>query len=69
MKLTLTISEATVLSGLSRSTFYKLFNAGVLTPRKVGNRTLILLSELEMFLSNLPTAKFGPNVESMRGSR
>jgi predicted DNA-binding transcriptional regulator AlpA len=47
------------MSGLGRSTLYKLFNEGKLTPRKSGKRTLILVSELESYLKNLP--KGGPS--------
>jgi len=56
-KISVTILEACELSGLSRSTLYKLFkdpSAGI-TPRKVGSRTLILVKELEDYLNNLPS--------------
>jgi excisionase family DNA binding protein len=53
-KLAVTLPEASALSGLSRSTFYKLFASGALKPRKVGKRTLILLPELEAFIRTLP---------------
>ena len=54
-----TLAQASEMSGLGRSTLYKLFNEGKLTPRKSGKRTLILVSELESYLKNLP--KGGPS--------
>lgn len=57
-KLTVTLQEARALTGLSRTTFYKLFSKGELTPRKAGKRTLILVSELESYVKNLPTGGF-----------
>nr|WP_316651405.1 helix-turn-helix domain-containing protein [uncultured Gellertiella sp.] len=53
-KVAVTIPEATAMSGLGRTFLYKLFNEGKLTPRKAGKRTLILVSELEAYLNNLP---------------
>ncbi|KQZ92263.1 hypothetical protein ASD64_19375 [Mesorhizobium sp. Root157] len=53
-RLTVTVPEARQLTGLSRTTLYKLFNQGKLTPRKAGKRTLILVSELEAFVNSLP---------------
>lgn len=53
-KLAVTISEARQLTGLSRTTFYKLFTSGKLIPRKAGKRTLILASDLEAFINGLP---------------
>ena len=54
-RITVTIREACELSGLGRSTIYNLFKSGDLTPRKCGKRTLILVKELEDYLSNLPS--------------
>lgn len=53
-RLTVTVPEARQITGLSRTTFYKLFSQGKLTPRKAGKRTLILVSELEAFVNSLP---------------
>lgn len=58
-KLAVTVREAGQLTGLSRTTLYKLFSNGKLTPRKVGKRTLILVSELEAFVNGLPAG--GPS--------
>jgi excisionase family DNA binding protein len=54
VKLAVTIKEASILTGIGRSSLYKLFNEGKLTPRKAGKRTLILVAELENFLRSLP---------------
>ena len=53
-KIAVTLPEATALSGIGRSSLYKLFNEGKLTPRKAGKRTLILVEELEAFVKSLP---------------
>lgn len=55
-KISVTIPEAISLSGIGKTTLYKLFNAGELTPRKCGKRTLILVEDLKRFLESLPTA-------------
>ena len=43
-----------MISGLGRSSLYKIFNEGKLTPRKAGKRTLILVTDLEAYLKSLP---------------
>lgn len=53
-KIAVTIREAIALSGIGRSSLYKLFNEGKLTPRKAGKRTLILVAELENYIKSLP---------------
>ncbi len=53
-KIAVTLREATALSGIGRSSIYKLFSAGKLTRRKAGKRTLILVAELEGYLKSLP---------------
>ena len=53
-KIAVTIAEAAVISGLGRSSLYKIFNEGKLTPRKAGKRTLILVTDLEAYLKSLP---------------
>lgn len=52
-KIAVTLREAAELSGLGRSSLYKLFNEGKLTPRKAGKRTLILV-EVSAFVASLP---------------
>jgi len=59
-KIAVTIPDATALSGIGRSSLYKLFNQGKLTPRKSGKRTLILVAELEDYVKNLPAG--GPTI-------
>lgn len=53
-KLSVTIPEAMSMTGLGRSTIYRLFDEKKLIRRKCGNRTLILVSELEEFVRTLP---------------
>ena len=53
-KIAVTIPEAVELSGIGRSSLYKLFSEGKLTPRKAGKRTLILIAELDTYLESLP---------------
>ena len=54
-KLAVSIREAVTLSGIGRSSLYKLIKQGRLTPRKVGRRTLILIEDLEDLVRSLPT--------------
>lgn len=56
-KLALTIQEAVSVSGLSRSRIYRLLRDRKLQARKSGNRTLILVEDLERFLKSLPSAR------------
>ena len=56
-KVAATINEATQITGLGRSTIYQLINDGKLTRRKYGNRTLILVEELEAFVKSLPVTE------------
>lgn len=55
-KLAVTITEAVALSGIGRSSLYKLFADGALIPRKSGKRTLILVADLEKHIAELPPA-------------
>jgi excisionase family DNA binding protein len=43
------------LTGLGRDSVYKAIRARHLPARKLGRRTLILASDLQTFLSSLPT--------------
>ncbi|MBS3850204.1 helix-turn-helix domain-containing protein [Devosia sp. BSSL-BM10] len=49
----LTIMQAARYSGLSRSYFYKLFNAGLLPRLKAGKRVLILRADLDAYLESI----------------
>ena len=53
------IPEACLIIGAGRSSVYEALNAGELTARKMGRRTIILKQELLRFLSELPAANFG----------
>jgi len=55
-KIAVTLVEASAMSGIGRSSLYRLFSQGKLTPRKAGKRTLILVSELDEYLHSLPKA-------------
>ena len=54
--ITVTVSQARELSGLSTSTIYRLFDSGKLKRRKLGGKTLILMSELRQMLESMPEA-------------
>ncbi len=54
MKIAVTIDQAVAMSGIGRTTLYKLIREGRLHPRKLGNRTLILVDELEACIRSLP---------------
>ncbi|AWC22062.1 Helix-turn-helix domain protein [Aminobacter sp. MSH1] len=56
MKISVDIQEAVEMSGISRSSLYRLFKDGKLTPRKSGKRTLVIVSELESYVKSLPVA-------------
>jgi len=52
-KLTVTIPQACELTGLGRSTIYRLFDAGKLQRLKAGTRTLIKVADLEAYIESL----------------
>jgi len=52
-KLTLTIPQACELTGLGRSTIYRLFDDGKLQRLKAGTRTLIKVADLEAYIESL----------------
>lgn len=54
-KISVTIPEAVQMTGIGRSSLYKLFSEGKVVPRKQGKRTLILVKDLEDLIQNLPT--------------
>lgn len=45
-RITVDVNEGARITGLSRAYLYILMNEGRLTKRKVGNRTLLLVSDL-----------------------
>ena len=54
-KLAYSIPEVQAKAGLGRDTIYDAIRNGHLVARKHGRRTLILASELEAYLAQLPT--------------
>jgi excisionase family DNA binding protein len=52
----LSVREACELSSLGRTSFYKFVKSGQIPTRKLGRRTIVLLSELERALKSLPRA-------------
>lgn len=58
-EISLTIADAVKRTGISRSSFYRLFGEKKLTPRKAGKRVLILADELDNFVRSLPAADIG----------
>lgn len=54
-KLSVTIPEAVAMTGIGRSSLYRLFSERKIVPRKSGKRTLILVEDLERFVKSLPT--------------
>ena len=53
MQTALSIEQALAATGLGRTKLYEAINSGKLRARKLGKRTLILQSELELFLAGL----------------
>jgi excisionase family DNA binding protein len=51
--LTVTIPHACKLTGLGRSTIYRLFDDGKLQRLKAGTRTLIRMDDLEAYIESL----------------
>jgi excisionase family DNA binding protein len=49
------IAETLALTGLGRDKLYKVIREGKLTARKCGRRTVVLASDLQRFLEDLPT--------------
>jgi hypothetical protein len=52
------IAQARLISGLSRSEIYRRLDAGDISAKKAGSRTLIILESLIAFLQSLPQADF-----------
>ena len=53
----LSIVEACNVAGIGRTKIYQAIAEGELVARKYGKRTLILRSDLQAFLANLPTVQ------------
>lgn len=50
------VTDACNRLGVGRSTVYRLMASGRLPARKIANRTVILATDLDTFLDNLPPA-------------
>jgi hypothetical protein len=57
-RLAVSIPDATIISGLSRSEIYRQLAAGDIRAVKAGARTLILMDSLRAHLASLPPATF-----------
>lgn len=53
----LTVHQACKFCGLGRTKIYEAITGGLLKARKYGKRTIILRTELQEFLRNLPLAQ------------
>lgn len=51
--LTVTIPQACAITGLGRSSIYRLFDDGKLRRLKSGTRTLIRISDIEAYIDSL----------------
>jgi excisionase family DNA binding protein len=64
MNIALSLNEVAARTGLGRTTLYKAITAGELQARKIGKRTIVLNSDLETWISNLPVAQIGKATKS-----
>ena len=55
-KLTVSVSEACQMTGLSSSTIYRMFDRGELTRHKIGTKVLIKVSELQELINGSAVA-------------
>ena len=59
-KLVLSINDVIALTGFGRTKLYEELNSGCLPAKKFGKRTVIILSDLEEYLSQLETYPIKP---------
>ena len=57
MKSAFSIEEVRQQTGLGRTSIYRAISDGLLVARKVGRRTVVLDTDLKVFLKGLPTAR------------
>jgi excisionase family DNA binding protein len=57
--ITVTVSEAVKLSGMSRSKLYESMKNKSIAAKKAGRRTLISFADLQAYLASLPEYKAG----------
>lgn len=55
-KIALTVAEAAAMASMGITKFYEEMNAGRITARKNGRRTVVLRSEIERYARNRPKA-------------
>lgn len=65
LPIAVTVPDAIRLSGIGRSKLYEVFKSGAIKPRKHGKRTLIIVSELELYLNSLPSQFDAQNSSSV----
>jgi len=53
----LSISEACDIAGIGRTKIYEAISEGRLKARKLGKRTLVLRTDLQAFLADLPAVR------------
>jgi excisionase family DNA binding protein len=53
-RIAVTIADGAQLIGMGRSTLYQLIGDGVIPARKIGRRTVVLVVDLERFVSSQP---------------
>lgn len=58
-QISVSVPEAVRLTGWSRSAIYEALKRQELSAKKAGRRTLILYTDLEAFMANLPTYHAG----------
>ncbi len=63
-KMALSVDEAARQADSCRDKIYRAINAGELRARKNGRRTLILASDLEAYLHDLPVLEPKPGCEA-----
>lgn len=52
----LLVDEVLAILPIDKSTLYRLFKAGKMTPLKLGGRTVVRRADLDAFLASLPVA-------------
>ena len=52
--LAVSVPKAAEITSLSRATIYKMISTGQIPKRKIGHRTVILVSDLRRMLENAP---------------
>ncbi len=62
-RIAVSVAEAATISGLGKTSIYKLIANGKLSPRKLGKRTLVLMEDLDTAIRTLPTGKQPRRVE------